>query len=111
MSIKPIDLQTLFMKLNEVGKEQNLQKEAAALQQDQAAREQVQKELHRDHSVNEAPEQGESEKIRDREGSGENTGGGSGQKRKKDRDEKPEGRDRPVDPVDPDLGQHIDITS
>ncbi len=51
MGIKPIDLQTLFVKMDEVSKEQSHIKEHSSLQQAQAARAQVVQELKDDHRV------------------------------------------------------------
>ena len=53
MSIKPIDLQTLFMHMNLVGKEQALHRGSLLMQQAVAGSELVQETEHRDSSVNE----------------------------------------------------------
>ena len=106
--IKPIDIQTIFLKMNEVGKDQNLQKELAALQQSQEAKKQVQKELLDDHSVNKTDEDRDSEKIKEKESGGSSAEQGGERKDRKDRKEEKE--EELVKAEDPDLGQHIDIT-
>jgi len=108
MGIKPIDLQTLFVKMGEVGKEQSLIKEQAALQQSQAARSQVARELADDRKVTGTPEDKENEKIKDNE-SEEDLREGSRQK-KQDSDE-PEDEEKNVEVVtDPEIGRHIDLS-
>lgn len=107
MSIKPIDLQTLFVKLDEVSKEQNLAKEQAALQQSQAARAQVTKEIQQDHSVNEVPEDRENEAVKDDDEEKQ----GNNSRRTHDRNrEYEDAEDERVILSDPDIGQHVDLS-
>lgn len=106
--IKPIDIQTIFLKMNEVGKEQNQQKELAAMQQSQEAKNQIQKEIMGDHSVNQARQDGESEKIKDKESEASAGGQEKENKERKNKEKVPE--EELVKAEDPDLGQHIDIT-
>ena len=107
MSIKPIDLQTLFVKMAEVSKEQSLVKEQAALQQSQAARAQVVKELEEDHRVTEAPEESEAQAVKE----DELESGGEQQGRQ---ESKPEGQSDETGGkevvTDPDVGRHVDLT-
>lgn len=107
MSIQPIDLQTLFAHLHNVGKEQAVQKEGAILQQQARATELIKETQHRDESVNETEElEDETGKI-SAEKKGDQPGGGAG---KKNRDqEKGEEKARNVY-EDPDIGKNIDIT-
>ena len=67
MSIKPIDLQTLFVKMDDVSKQQALAQDKSAAQQAQAAKEQVAKELEQDNRVTEAGEDRETEAVKDEE--------------------------------------------
>ncbi|RKX77661.1 MAG: hypothetical protein DRP70_02310 [Spirochaetes bacterium] len=107
MGIKPIDLQTLFVKMGEVGKEQSHIKEQAALQQAQVAKSQVTREMADDRKVTEAPEDTETEKIKDNES--EETP--EGEKRKKNEKEKDEEDGSNVEIVtDPDVGRHVDLS-
>jgi len=50
MPILPIDLQTLFSQMNQVGKEQSVQKEGAAIQSSMQNMGLVQQAEHRDAS-------------------------------------------------------------
>ena len=107
MGIKPIDLQTLFVKMGEVGKEQSHIKEQAALQQAQAARSQVTREMADDRKVTAAPEDSEIEKIKDNES--EETS--EDEKRKRNDKEKDEDDDSKVEIVtDPEVGRHVDLS-
>lgn len=107
MSIKPIDLQTLFAKLDDVSKEQSILKEQAAAQQAQEARSQVARGIQQDHSVTETPENSEIGGVNDEEE------GTEGQRRrkagKKEAAETESETDREV-VQDPDVGKHIDIS-
>jgi hypothetical protein len=65
MSIKPVDLQTLFMHMNQVGKEQAMGKEAQIHGQDHEIAKMLQEEDQRDHSINKAEEAGdEANKVK-----------------------------------------------
>lgn len=108
MSIRPIDLQTLFMHMNQVGKEQAQHREGVLLQQATMGSELVQESEHADSSVNQtqATSEGPEEVHEDEERSG-----GRRRRRKKRQGESAE------DPhneskyyKDPDLGNNIDIT-
>ena len=104
MSIKPIDLQTLFVKMDEVSKQQSQIKGQSSLQQSNAARAQIAKELEQDHKVTEVPEENELSNVKDRE----ERRGNENKKQKK-----PENKEEPEEPEvlrDPDIGQHIDIS-
>lgn len=107
MPIKPLDLQTLFVKMSQVGKEQSHIKNAAAVQQSLRGQEISREELKKDHQVNESSEDTESGKVKDdqknaSQGEGKDESGGlelsDEMKRKKEVFS------------DPDMGQHVDIS-
>ena len=107
MSVRPIDLQTLFSHLNQVGREQAHEKNAAVLQQAQHGQEMVKNAEEADHHINEAEKTEDGlESIKD-EKEEKPPGGDSGAKEKEEekKDEK-----KPVYFKDPDLGHNIDIT-
>ena len=104
MSIKPLDLQTMFVRLNEVSKEQSHTQQAAALQQNLEARKLVEKELQQNSSVNQLQEDKEAAKVDEQE-------------EKKHKEEKrqagsKENKEEPRKEVvkDPEMGNHIDIS-
>lgn len=107
MSIKPIDLQTLFMHMNQVGKEQALQRGGLLMQQAIAGSELVQETEHKDNSVNETKSISDGpEEIHDDEE------GASGKRRRR---KKQGGKEQKEDESsnyfsDPALGKNIDIT-
>lgn len=107
MAIKPIDLQTLFARLGEVSKEQNQVKEQAALQQAQAARAQVTRELEDDHRVTQTPEDNEALAVKDDESEG-----ASEKRREKEEKKESDAAEQQKKEVvtDPDIGRHIDLT-
>ena len=107
MAIKPIDLQTLFMHMNQVGKEQAQQKEGLHLQQVIMGSELVRETEQKDKSVNQAHALSDGpEAIHEDQ---ESQGGGK--KRRKKEEEKESGQDQSRNYYrDPDLGNNIDIT-
>ena len=108
MSIKPIDLQTLFVKMDEVSKDQALAKEHSALQQSQAARSQVVRELEDDRRVSGAPEEKELTPVKDEDSE---ESGKRGRKRNKNgkklREAKTDSREIVTDP---EVGRHVDLS-
>jgi hypothetical protein len=106
MPLLPIDLQTIFARMNQVGREQAIQKSLAPETQAFQASEIVRRTEERDNSVNESqevtegpePVKEEEEKSQTRQ-EAENQG-----KEKKGRE-----TDKEVF-EDPDLGHHIDIS-
>ena len=54
MSIQPMDLQTLFVKMSQVGKEQAVEKDSITLQQQIHGNEIEKRNQHNDNSVNRA---------------------------------------------------------
>jgi len=105
MSIKPIDLQTLFAKMDEVSKEQALMKEQSALQQSQAARSQVLRELEEDRMVTQTPVEDEIQAIRDNNPNNKR----KHKKHKRRRNKKSENGREVV--TDPEIGRHINLSS
>jgi hypothetical protein len=106
MAIQPIDLQTLLMRLGQVGKEEAAMRQAAAQSQAVTGSEIARRSAEQQRQVTETRtmEDG-AEQVHDDE-SGQGSAGG-GQHR-----EGEEGEERGDDDVfrDPDLGQNIDIT-
>ena len=106
MPVLPIHLQTMFSQMNQVGKEQAQQQQAAPAAQSEQASEIVRQSEARDNSVNQSADAGDGpEGVNDgeeRQGSSEEQHRG-----KEEKQDKPE--KRPVF-TDPDLGHHIDIT-
>ncbi len=105
MSIQPIDLQTLFVKMNQVGKEQAAQKDAITVQQEIHGSEIVKKHQHDDSSVNRAdtPDTGPEKAREDKEGSRQHKKGEGKNKQNEHQ------RDKEI-LRDPDLGKNIDFS-
>jgi hypothetical protein len=108
MPIKPIDLQTLFMQMEKVSKEQSQLKEGQAILRSVQGAEQLKREGDRVRSVREAHSSDEgSEKIGDRPDKGQ---GRQGEGRKREERDAADVEEAPVEPpLDPLVGRHIDI--
>ncbi len=107
MPVQPIDLQTLFAHLNQVGKIQANLKEAVVLQQAAKGNELVKETLHKNESVSETEATKEEETaVHDKE---------PGEKEQQDQGEKGEMEEEKEQKksfyTDPALGKNIDITS
>ncbi len=105
MSITPLDLQTLFVRLNEVGKEQNHLKEAVASQQAAGAKQIKDNEIKQDNSVNRTEEGKDAQKLKDEER----------KEQQKHDDLEKEKENETASPKknvynDPEMGSHIDIS-
>ena len=106
MPIQPIDVQTLFMRLSQVGKEQALQRESAHLAQTAQGKEMVREAEEQSKTVNEnrdvedGPEAVKDDQQQNREQS-------SGERKDKRSGEDEEGQDVFRDP---DLGNSVDIS-
>jgi hypothetical protein len=123
MPLLPIDLQTLFSQLNQVGKEQSVQKEAGPHAQALQGAQLVRRAEQRDNAVNETQRQEEGpEQAKTRLARAEGERRRRSGKERKDRDEKQSGRraaDGRTPPreakrdvfKDPALGRNVDITS
>jgi len=110
MPILPIDLQTIFSQIGNVGKDQAVQRDIAPLQQTLQGTQMVQQTLQQDRSVNEPRDSRDGERIRDEEKKGQARGGEEGE-RKPGSEPHPEGRSASGKEVfkDPALGTHIDV--
>jgi hypothetical protein len=104
MPILPIDLQILFSQMNQVGKDQAIQKEGNLIQQSLQGTEMVKVTEQKDNSVNQSQEIGTGiEKLKNEEKKKQ-------EKRRKEKDEKSK-QEVPKKNVyeDPALGKNIDI--
>jgi len=104
MPLLPIDLQTMFSQMNQVGREQAVQKEVPPQYQAAQAAQLVQKAEHDDKAVNQAREPGEgAEKVDD---------AGPRRRRRRESRRKP-GGEKPGEPPsvfeDPALGHNVDL--
>jgi hypothetical protein len=111
MSLQPIDLQTLFVRLSQIGKEQAALKEGAVLQQEARGAELAKQARLNDETVLHTNElQQESGRIKDhQEGSFEQ----GEQKREAKEEQAGSGREKGKKKnffEDPDLGKNIDIS-
>ena len=110
MPILPIDLQTIFVQIGNVGREQAVQRDIAPLQQTLQANQIVQQTYRQDRSVNVARDTREGERIVTEERRRQPKGGEEGRKRsgqagqEEGQTDKGEGVFR-----DPALGTHIDV--
>ncbi len=104
MSILPIDLQILFSQMNQVGKEQAIQKDGNAIHQSLQGMELVKNTEQKDSSVNQSKDIGEGlEKIKNEENKKK-------EEREREKNEKKEQAEHKKTVfADPDLGKHIDI--
>jgi hypothetical protein len=104
MPLLPIDLQTMFSQMSQVGREQAAQKDVPPQYQAAQAAELAKKSEHDDKAVNQAREAGEGpEKVREE-------AGGRGRRRGRQRPES--GKEPPaVRSVveDPALGHNVDL--
>jgi len=105
MPILPIDLQTMFSHINQVGKEQAIQNEKMPQNQALQGQALVEKIKDKDSTVNETEDVGQGvDKLK-------NQAKGKQQKRgKQHKDEDEKEKDTIVVYKDPNLGQHIDIS-
>ena len=107
MPILPIDLQTLFAQMNNVGKEQAVQREIAPQHQALQGNQMVRQATEQARSVNQTRDVGEGiEKVKEEEERRR-------RRRRRGADEKPEGKQQDDharrELQDPALGRHIDI--
>lgn len=110
MALKPIDLQVLFSRLNELSREQAVQKELLIHQQTVKTNEVLKETEQKTHAVTHTTgvEQGETEKIR-------NEGRGKGQRHHSGAHPPKESSGQEEEPSvevvqDPNLGKNIDLT-
>lgn len=106
MSIKPLDLQTLFLKMANVGKEQAAIQKSVENQQNREANQLIKEENNRDHSVNKAEEDKETDSVRDREGGSNRNNSESG----REKEEEEASKNKANYFTDPKRGHNIDIS-
>lgn len=104
MAIQPIDLQVLFSRLNEIGRDQSTHREAQVQAQLVAASEIAEQSEELDHRVTQSRTDEEGPEQVNDESEGQR--GGTGERGAHDEDERAEERVF----RDPDLGQNIDIS-
>lgn len=109
MPLLPIDQQAMFSQLNNVGKDQAVQKQGIVEGQALAADELVKKAAKADSAVTEAKDADDGlEKVKNKK---KDLAGQAKEKKKKGKPgEKTEETEEPEVFTDPDLGHHIDIT-
>ncbi|MEW5814188.1 MAG: hypothetical protein AB1798_02170 [Spirochaetota bacterium] len=108
MPIQPIDLQTLFGRLEQVGKEQAEQKEIPAHHQSLQAGEFVKEAFQENRSVTHTKQVAEGPNKIKEEGKEKKERGSKEREREKSKEE--EAQDKKEVFKDPALGQHIDIS-
>jgi hypothetical protein len=111
MPLQPIDLQTLFAHLNQVGRQQANLKAGAVLQQELQGNEIAKQTRLKDETVNETKESSEEQKVKDKQP--ESGKGPSGEESSRGRGEEREEKGKKEKPnyyEDPALGKNIDIT-
>ena len=108
MPMLPIDLQTLFSNLNQVSKDQSVQKDEAVLQQSLAGTQIVKKSEENDNSVNVTREIEDGvEKIKEVDKKKKANAKNKKNRKGKDDHNQEQGKEIMTDPL---LGHHIDIT-
>ncbi len=107
MPVQPIDLQTLFAHINQVGKQQANLKEGIILQQSAKGSELVKETEHKNESVNKFEQVNEeNQEIKEKRS-------GSDERREKDGENGAPKEEKQQDKnyfTDPDLGRNIDIS-
>ncbi len=104
MAIQPIDLQVLFSRLNQIGREQAALRDAQAQAQAVAGSEIAERSEQQDHRVSELRTDQEGPEVVDEDGEGGGSGGG---------EEHASGEEERSDQEvfrDPDLGRHVDLS-
>ena len=110
MSVNPLDLQVNFTQMNQVGKQQSMQKDSEVLRQDQASQ-MVNKEGEKDAEyVPETKDLSEGPgKVKDKEEKSNKRNKNKKSEKEEKNEEKEEEIDESKNLKDPDLGQKIDI--
>lgn len=109
MSIQPIDLQTLFVRLSQVGREQSALRDAVAMNQTVTGNEIAQKSQETANAVNQSEAVSEGPEKADEDGSGGSREGAANQRRQRADEEAASDKEDDVF-RDPDLGRNIDLT-
>lgn len=108
MPLQPIDLQTLFAHMNQVGREQAALKGAAVAQQEIRGQELAKETLQKDETVQHTDElQEEAAKVREKQQEG---GGAHHEEERKRKGEQAEEKRKKHYFEDPALGKNIDIS-
>ena len=106
MPIQPIDVQTLFMRLSQIGKEQSLQRESAHLAQATQGKEIVREAEEQSKTVNESRDVEDGpEAIKDDQQQPREQSSGERKDTRSGEDEEEQNVFR-----DPDLGNSVDIS-
>lgn len=105
MSIRPLDLQTLFVKMANVGKDQAAIQKSVENQQAREAIEIVKEENRRDKAVNKTEEDKEVDKVKDQKREAER--GYQEEKKKEEGQKEKESRNYFTDPK---RGHNLDIS-
>ncbi len=108
MPIQPIDMQTMFVRMHEIGKDQSAQKDVSQVQQAITASEIVKKTEEKDRTVNETNSTGEGiDRVKEEEEKkqGKERNKQNAQAKEKEGEEKKKSFFQ-----DPNLGRHIDIS-
>jgi hypothetical protein len=106
MPIEPIDLQVLFSRMLDIGKEEAVRNETVNVTQSVQAGELVRKTEERSNSVNQAQETDEVRHLEEQESSPHGSGRTEHDRHEKDRRK----RGQKESFQDPELGKNIDIT-
>ncbi|HOX91859.1 MAG TPA: hypothetical protein PLC54_02985 [Spirochaetales bacterium] len=106
MPIKPIDLQTLFMQLGQVGRQQAAEKQAPIIQQAMQGNEAARREAENSKTVHRVDEdKSGTGAIRTDDGGGSNT---PAEGKHRDKEALPPPERETI--KDPDLGSHVDVS-
>ncbi|MFA7567846.1 MAG: hypothetical protein WCY01_12510 [Alkalispirochaeta sp.] len=109
MSLQPIDLQTLFVRLSQIGREQSALKQAVAQNQTVTGNEIAQKSQNAGNTVREPDEVSEGPETVKEDGQREKSEYRSASDEEQ-LQEHPESTESEQEFRDPDLGQNIDVT-
>lgn len=107
MAIQPIDLQTLFLRMNQIAKDQAAQRDIPAHNQALQGSEIAERTKQTDNAVTQTDETSEGPDKTDEDGSGKGAGQQQEQEEQRKRDREKKKRQFLEDP---DLGHNIDIT-
>lgn len=106
MAMQPIDLQTLFVRLSQIGRDQAAHQESIAQNQDVTGREIAQRSQRSSETVNESSDVSDGPETLDEDGSNANAGE---RRRSQARTPEPEESDPESVFEDPDLGRNLDV--
>lgn len=104
MAIQPIDLQVLFSRLNQIGRDQAAMRDAQVQAQTVAGSEIAERSEQQDHRVSQLSTEQEGPEVVDEDGEA-NQSGGNGEHTSGEEEQQDQEVFR-----DPDLGQHVDLS-